>query len=174
MTDRQLTILIANGKTQLYSNIVSRHSAMVFAKAMSVVKCTDMATEITQQTFVRAYMKLAEWQGQESMGPWLATIAARLAITYIDKARRRRTEAIQTDIPEEQYSAEREHQLQCMEEAIAHLGEPDRSIVQMHYYDRKPTAETAQELGLSQANVLVRLHRIRQQLKKQLENEKYE
>ncbi len=158
----------------MYSDIVSHYSAMVFAKAMGVVKCTDLAAEITQQTFVRAYMRLDEWHGQESIGPWLTTIAVRLAITQMDKARRYRTQAINDNTQEEEYSAEREHRLQRMEEAIARLGEPDKSIVRMHYYDNESTAETARKLGLSQANVLVRLYRIRQQLRKRLENEEYE
>lgn len=173
MTDRQLVTLITRGKTQLYSDIVSRYSAMVFAKAMGVVKCTDIAKEITQQTFVRAYMRLAEWNGNGSIGPWLAVIAVRLAITQIDKARRYQTKTIDNNIAEEEYSAEREHQLQRMEYAIAQLGEPDKSIVRLYYYNNVSTADTAQRLGLSQANVLTRLHRIRQQLKKQLENEEY-
>lgn len=37
MTDRQLVTLVLGGKTQAYSDIVSRHSALVFAKAMGVV-----------------------------------------------------------------------------------------------------------------------------------------
>ncbi len=173
MTDRQLVTLILSGKTQLYSQIVDSYSAMVFAKAMGVVKCTDLATEISQQTFVRAYMRLAEWHGTESIAPWLATIAVRLSITYIDKARRRRSHAIEGDMMAEEYSTEHEHRLQRMEEAITQLGEPDKSIIHMHYYDNKSTADIAQQVGISQANVLVRLRRIRQQLKKQLENEKY-
>ena len=174
MTDRQLATLITNGKTHLYSRIVSRYSAMVFAKAMSVVKCTDLAKEITQQTFVRAYTRLTEWHGKDSIGPWLATIAVRLAITQADKARRYQTQPTGTDMPAEEYSAEHELRLQRMEEAIAQLGEPDKSIIRMHYYNNLSTADTARKLGLSQSNVLVRMHRIRQQLKKQLENEEYE
>ena len=38
MTDRQLVTLVLGGKTQAYSDIVSRHSALVFAKAMGVVR----------------------------------------------------------------------------------------------------------------------------------------
>ena len=57
-----------------------------------------------------------------------------------------------------------------MEQAVSQLGEPDRSIVQLHYYRPQTTAEIAARLSLPQANVLVRLNRIRQRLKKQLEH----
>ena len=48
MTDRQLVTLVLGGKTQAYSDIVSRHSALVFAKAMGVVRCRDLDAEIAQ------------------------------------------------------------------------------------------------------------------------------
>mgnify|MGYP002731906175 FL=1 len=42
--------------------------------------------------------------------------------------------------------------------------------MQLHYYRHQTTAEIAARLSLTQANVLVRLNRIRQRLKKQLEH----
>ena len=84
MTDRQLVTLVLGGKTQAYSDIVSRHSALVFAKAMGVVRCRDLAAEIAQQTFVRAYTRLADWHGDDSIAPWLAMIAVRLSLTHLD------------------------------------------------------------------------------------------
>ena len=72
-------------------------------------------------------------------------------------------------MPYEDYSPEHERRLQRMEQAVSQLGEPDRSIVQLHYR-HQTTAEIAARLSLTQANVLVRLNRIRQRLKKQLEH----
>lgn len=99
MTDRQLVTLVLGGKTQAYSDIVSRHSALVFAKAMGVVRCRDLAAEIAQQTFVRAYTRLADWHGDDSIAPWLAMIAVRLSLTHLDTARRRRAVSWTTMCP---------------------------------------------------------------------------
>lgn len=104
MTDRQLVTLVLGGKTQAYSDIVSRHSALVFAKAMGVVRCRDLAAEIAQQTFVRAYTRLADWHGDDSIAPWLAMIAVRLSLTQLDTARRRRAGQLDHDVPYEDYS----------------------------------------------------------------------
>ena len=48
MTDRQLVTLVLGGKTQAYSDIVSRHLPLDFAKAMGVVRCRDLDAEIAQ------------------------------------------------------------------------------------------------------------------------------
>lgn len=175
MEDNQLVYRILVSKDiNSYGEIVKRYKAMVFAKAMSVVRNTDLAGEITQETFIRAYTKLSDWQGGASIGPWLATIAVHLSINNIDKARRIRTTAVDNNIPVEEYSAEHEMMLQQMERAINSLQEPDRSIVKLHYYNNNTTKEIGDKLGLSASNVLVKLHRIRQRLKKQLKHDNNE
>ena len=55
-----------------------------------------------------------------------------------------------------------------MEQAIGELPEQDRTIIQMHYYEHCKTDDIARATGLSQSNVLVRLHRIRERLRKAL------
>ena len=48
MTDRQLVDSVLAGHTCCYAELMSRYSAMVLAKAMGVVRCQDLAAEITQ------------------------------------------------------------------------------------------------------------------------------
>ena len=72
------------------------------------------------------------------------------------------------------YSAEHEEMLVRMERAIDRLPDADRRLIELHYYKHLSTKEIAADTGLSMANVLVRLHRIRERLKKQIENERDE
>ena len=175
MEDNQLVYRILVRKdTNSYGEIVKRYKVMVFAKAMSVVRNTDLAGEITQETFIKVYTRLGEWRGGASIGPWLATIAVHLSINNIDKAQRMRTTAIDNNIPVEEYSDAHERLLQQMETAIDSLGEPDRSIVKLHYYNNNTTKEIGEKLGLTASNVLVKLHRIRQRLKEQLKHDNNE
>ena len=174
MTDRQLVDSVLAGHTCCYAELMSRYSAMVLAKAMGVVRCQDLAAEITQQTFVRAYTHLAGWQGSASIGPWLATMAVRLSLNALDEARRRRIDRIDSSLEPDEYRPEHEQQLQQLEQAIGNLPEPDRSIVRLHYYRRQTTADIARALHLTASNVLVRLHRIRQRLKKQFATDENE
>jgi RNA polymerase sigma-70 factor (ECF subfamily) len=62
--------------------------------------------------------------------------------------------------------------LSAMERAIGRLPDVDRQIIQLHYYKGKKTSEIAAMLNLSNSNVLVKLHRIREQLKKEMEYER--
>lgn len=82
-----------------FGELMRRHSAMVYAKALSVVRHADFAAEVTQETFIRAYTHLGEWSGDGSIGPWLAAIAMRLSINNLDCVRRRRVQALDGDAP---------------------------------------------------------------------------
>lgn len=186
MTDRELTYQVTQrGSHKAFAEIVHRYSAMVFSKALGVTHNEDSAAEVLQQTFVRAYENLDTWRGTE-LGPWLVAIAAHTALKHLDKERRRRTTSF-GDLPpraldragsalgdsatESTYSEEHEARLQQMEAAIASLPEADQQLLRLHYYEQQRTADIARQTGLSQSNVLVKLHRIRERLKKLMTHE---
>ncbi|MCI6551292.1 MAG: sigma-70 family RNA polymerase sigma factor [Prevotella sp.] len=172
MEDRDIVRRILHDRdTQLYGEIVRSHSGMVFSKAYGIVRNKDVATEITQQTFVRAYTRLADWNGSGSIGPWLAVIAAHLSLNHLEKLRRRREVPLERDYAQDDYSETREQRLRQMETAIAELPETDREIIRLHYYKQRKTSEIATDLNLTASNVLVRLHRIREKLRQRLNHE---
>lgn len=175
MTDKELAQeVVMHGSHRAFAEIVHRHSGMVFSKALGVMHTEEGAAEVTQQTFVRAYESIDAWRGT-NLAPWLAAIATHTALKLLDKERRRRTTPLDTlpvaalgdGIAESpSYSEEHEARLQQMETAIAQLPEQDRQLLRLHYYDQRRTADIARQTGLSQSNVLVRLHRIRERLKR--------
>lgn len=179
MTDRELTYQVTQrGNQKAFAEIVHRYSGMVFSKALGVIHTEEGAAEVTQQSFVRAYENLDAWRGSE-LGPWLTAIAAHTALKFLDKERRRRTSSLD-DLPgrvlggipaESSYSEEHEARLQQMESAIAALPESDQLLLRLHYYDGCKTADIARHTGLSQSNVLVKLHRIRERLKTLMNHE---
>ena len=182
MTDRELVAQVIQGRQQAFAEIVHRYSGMVFSKALGVMHTEDGAAEVTQQTFVRAYESLAAWRGTK-MGAWLGIIAVHTALKLLDKERRRRTSSLDELPPhtidaagsepaESSYSEEHEARLQQMEAAIASLPEQDQQLLRLHYYEQQKTADIARRTGLSQSNVLVKLHRIRERLKNILTHER--
>lgn len=164
MTDRELANkVLREHNQQCFAEIVRRYSGMVFSKALGIVKREELAKEIAQQTFVRAYERLAYWRG-DSLGPWLAAIAMHLALNELEHEKR----LVQSVPVADEYDPEREVLLQRMEQAIELLPEQDRQIIRLHYYEQKKTDEIARFTGLTQTNVLVRLHRIRERLRRTL------
>ena len=146
MTDRELANkVLRDGHQQSFAEIVSRYSGMVFSKAIAIVRREDLAKDVAQQTFIRAYERLSYWR-TDSLGPWLAAIAMHTALNELERERR------------------------SMDQAISQLPEQDQTIIRLHYFKQQKTDAIARQTGLSQANVLVRLHRIRERLRRALES----
>lgn len=179
MTDKELAQQVIRGSHSAFAEIVHRYSGMVFSKALGVLHAEDGAAEVTQQVFVRAYEHIDDWRGTE-LGPWLSAITTHTALKLLDKERRRRTSSLDDVsgrvlngfVAESTYSEEHEAQLQQMEAAIAELPEQDQQLLRLHYYEQQKTADIARRTGLSQSNVLVKLHRIRERLKTTLTHER--
>ena len=75
-----------------------------------------------------------------------------------------------TDPPNEEYDEQRELQLQSLEKAITQLPEIDRQIIQWHYYEGVTLQTIAQRLGQTENNIKVRIFRIRERLKRRIED----
>ncbi len=171
MTDRELANKVLRDNDQrCFAEIVRRYSGMVFSKTLSVVRREELAKEVTQQTFIRAYERLAYWRN-DSLGPWLVTIAIHTALDELERERKTRGSNIPSSTASE-YDAEHEALLQRMEKAVDTLPEQDRQLIRLHYYQQVKTEEIARQTGLSQSNVLVRLHRVRDKLRKMMSSEK--
>lgn len=172
MNDKQLVEqVIHNGDKRCFAEIVKRYSGMVFSKSLGIVKREELAQEVCQQAFIKAYTRLGYWRS-ESLGPWLVSIAMHTALDILEQERRRRgipIDSIGEKAMVEDYSEEREQMLLRMEEALSILPYGDREIVELHYFRQMKTDEIARKTGLSQSNVLVKLHRIRDRLRKEIE-----
>ena len=176
MKDRELVReIIEEGHAELFAEVVKRYSGIVYSKALGIVRQADLAAEVTQTTFVKAYEQLRYWRGQQ-MGPWLVTIAMHTALHLLEKERVRRAQPVDNiadDIPD-RFDNEREEMIQRMESAIRRLPDGEQELINLHYYQHQMTADIARITGLSQQNVLVRLHRIREKLRKELRTENYD
>ena len=171
MTDRELVNkVLGNGDQRCFAEIVKRYSGMVFSKTLSIVRREELAKEVTQQTFIRAYERLAYWRN-DSLGPWLVTIAIHTALNELERERKTQGNNIPSSSASE-YDADHEALLQRMEKAVDTLPEQDRQLIRLHYYQQVKTEEIARQTGLSQSNVLVRLHRVRDKLRKMMSSER--
>lgn len=168
MTDSQIiSHILERGEVHLFSLIVGRYSAEVFRAAMATAHNTSIAEEATQQAFIKAYENLHRWRGGLSIAPYLKMIAHNTALTLLEKATRGRTTPLNDCSigAEEEYDWHKEELLTRLSEAIKQLPSEEQQIVQLFYWEKLRTADIAHRIGLSESNVLVRLHRIRQKLK---------
>jgi len=171
------------GDSRAFAELVRRYEAKIFRLAQHITQNREDAEDVLQETFLKAYEHLDQFQGNSKFYTWIVRIAVNQALM---KLRRRKTdrsvsldETIDTgedtvtreiaawdEDPEQRFS--REELGELLESAIQGLAPSYRSVFVLRDIDELSTEETAEALGLSVPAVKSRLLRARLQLREKL------
>ena len=81
--DVELAALAAAGGRREFGELVRRHSSFVRALLRRMGAQYEVADDIAQDAFMRAFEKCIDYRGQGSFGSWVGRIAARLYLRQI-------------------------------------------------------------------------------------------
>lgn len=145
----------------------------VYAVARKIVGSAEDADDVTQEALMLAYRHRDAFRGESRYRTWLYRIASTTALGHLRRRRRSREqlapseELVGIDIADEARSPERRvADAEAAEVAYRELSKLDhkyRDVVLARVDSTE--SETAEQLGISVANVKIRAHRARKQLR---------
>ncbi|WP_263787433.1 RNA polymerase sigma factor [Salinibacter grassmerensis] len=146
---------------------------------VKLIEDADEAENIVQETFAEAYRQIEDFRGEASVSTWLFSIAKHLAYGHLRTSDRHNylehetIEFLQVDQDGTtgggtREDVERSERKQIVHDALQELPDHYRRVVQLRDLEEQSTAETAEQLGLTEVNVRVRLHRARKSLREHL------
>jgi RNA polymerase sigma-70 factor, ECF subfamily len=149
-----------------FHSLFERHSQDVYRFALFLSSDPSLAEEITQETFVRAWVTPGEISGG-TVKAYLLTIARNLYRAESKRTARHITPdgALIDPKPGPEAVAQGRQDLSVVLAALQTLPEIDRAALLWHAQDRLPYAAIAKALGLSLTAVKVRVHRARIKLR---------
>ncbi|MBX2968346.1 MAG: RNA polymerase sigma factor [Cyclobacteriaceae bacterium] len=136
----------------------------IFRVCMGYVGDRDLAQDIAQDTFVIVWQQLSSFRNESGIGTWIYRIATNNCLRQLEKQKRSTHQELPQHLPEEKQQ-DLEPQIQLLYQFIAELPEIDRIIISLELEDVKQ-AEIAQIVGLSESNIRVKIHRIKERLNK--------
>lgn len=77
------------GSVEAFDQLVRLHDRRILQMIRGIVGNLDDAYDVYQETFIRAYHKLASFRFESELGTWLGRIAINLAINWRKRQRRR-------------------------------------------------------------------------------------
>lgn len=142
----------------------------VFRLCLGYVNDYGMAQDMAQETFISVWKQLPNFRNEASVGTWVYRIATNTCLRQIEKNKRIKIVEFPVQFKEELFVSI-EPQIQLLYRFISELPELDRIIISLELEEIKQS-EIAQVVGLSESNVRVRIHRIKERLTKKFkENE---
>jgi RNA polymerase sigma-70 factor (ECF subfamily) len=171
------------GDVAAFSKLVEKYEGKIFRLARHITNNQEDAEDILQETFLKAYEHLGEFQGNSKFYTWIVRIAVNESLMKLRKRKSDRSvsldEQIDTgedviareiavweDNPEDQYSQQELREI--LDEAIASLPPIFRSVFVLRDIEELSSEETAQMLDLTVPAVKSRLLRARLKLRDKL------
>lgn len=149
----------------------------LFRLALSITLDRTEAEDITQETLVRVWERRKEWPQIENIQAWCMTIARRLALDAVEKAKihaEREAEvadyqrsAVSSPAPADE-ALDRRQRVEAVRRLISQLPEVQRTIIELRDIEGLRYDEIAQLTGISETQVKVYLHRARKKIREQL------
>jgi RNA polymerase sigma-70 factor, ECF subfamily len=179
-TDAQLVAAVLAGDERAFEEIFKRYRRLVAGTVGRFFPEKSDIEEFAQQTFTKAYLSLAKFQGIEdrSLAPWITRISINVCYDEF-RRRQRRSESLSASLSDEEsdhlermidaraVSAEdKVVRAQLAGKILASLSPKDRIAVTMVYSEDFTIDEAAGALGISSSSLKSRLFRCRNQLKK--------
>jgi RNA polymerase sigma-70 factor (ECF subfamily) len=163
------------GDREAFAEIVRNHQRRIYALAMRMTRRHEVADDITQDTFVRAYRSLGRFELGRPLQPWLTRIAVNLAINHLNGAAKRE-QPLSEERPsrDEGLDGNPERALESdelatdLERAVARLPEEQRTVFLLKVVEDMRYEEIAKLLRISEGTVMSRLSRARSRLKTML------
>jgi len=145
-----------------FEEIYELYWQRIFRLCMGYVNDTDLAQDLAQETFIIVWQQLPKFRNESSVGTWIFRIASNNCLRQIEKEKK----FTKTDLPvnlEEKKQESMEPQIQMLYQFISELAETDRIIISLELEEVKQ-AEIAHIVGLSESNIRVKIHRIKEKL----------
>ena len=155
-----------------FARLIGIYQRMCLSIAFKALSDASAANDVCQDAFIKAWQRLGDLRDPRHFGTWLCGIVRNLAVDRI--RRRRRAESLQpASIPlgGARWTSDpiddvcRRESCDIIANALAELDEPARTALTLRYYDRLPSKQIAQVLGISPDAVDMRLIRARKRLR---------
>ena len=152
-------------KEKLFKEIFATNSKKIFHLCYGYTGDSDSANDLLQETFLKVWQNLDKFRNKSLISTWIYRIAVNTCLTYLRSEKRQAKDELTENIIEtrpEEFSDKNE-QVALLYTCISKLEENDRLLITM-VLDELPYPEIADIVGISEGNLRVKIHRIKQKL----------
>ena len=177
-SDERLVSSAQSGDMVAFEELVARHRDKIYARAFSMMRNEDEATDLSQEAWVKGWQRLKQFHGDSSFVTWMTRIVINLCLDQLRKHKRHRTESIEL-LDEESGGVERQMPVvtvnpteglerrelrQRIDRALAQLSMEHRTVLILHEFEELEYKEIAKKMKCSIGTVMSRLFYARRKM----------
>lgn len=179
LTDEALVeAIVKTNDTLLFEVLYDRYATMVYNKCYGFANGVDEAKDLTQDVFLRVFVKLASFKGKSKFSTWLYAFTYNHCVNYVTRntAKKIEKQSVSSDSIEnigEDVDSTREFESMRVEQLkhVMELISPDeKMILLLKYQDNLSIKELSQALDIGESAVKMRLKRAKEKLVQKYNN----
>lgn len=155
----------ANQKQEaFFKEIYKTYSSKVHRLCLGYTGNAMEADDLLQEIFIKAWQNLDKFRGDSQVSTWIYRIAVNTCLYHLRSQKNKKS--VDMDISllkREDEVDDKEQQIQLLYKCISELSEADRLIITL-LLEEVPYHEIAAITEISEGNLRVKIHRIKQQL----------
>ena len=174
----QLVEWAKGGDLQAFEELVARYRDRAYVRAYSIMRNEDLAVDLSQNAWVKAWQRLAQFHGDASFTTWLNRIVTNLCLDELRRQKRARMDSIE-EIEEATGPVENRMEIQevdpmeriareelrsRIDAAMDKLSDNHRTVLVLYEYEQIEYKQIAEKMGTSIGTVMSRLFYARKKM----------
>ena len=176
--DDRLVRRAQRGDMVAFEELLGRHRDKIYARAFSMMRNEDIASDLSQEAWVKGWQRLKQFQGDSSFVTWMTRIVINLCLDQLRKQKRQRAESIE-HLDEELGGVERQMPVVTVnpteglerselrariDRALNLLSHEHRTVLILHEFEDLEYKEIAMRMECSIGTVMSRLFYARRKM----------
>ena len=172
LTDKQYIdgIMLQDGK--VFEMFVKQYKNYVFTICMNILKNNAIAEEAAQDTFMKVFKSIQQFNQESKLSSWMYRIAYRTSLDYLKKRKLYSVDTSEYDYIADStnISTDLHHQelIDQIRQLLLEMDPIDATVMTLFYFEQKSIKEIQEVTELTESNIKSKLFRSRKWLRKEL------
>ncbi len=164
--------IVVDNDPMLFGKLYDRYAKMVYNKCYGFAKSEDEAEDLTQDVFLRLFIKLRTFKGKSKFSTWLYSFTYNFCVNYVNRNKQLkiRDKSVQVENSEHKLTEEvpdeslYEMKADKLKKALEHISPEEKSILLLKYQDGASIKELVGLMDIGESAVKMRLKRAKERL----------
>lgn len=165
--------IVKTNNTLLFEILYDRYATLVYNKCFGFAKDADEAKDLTQDVFLKLFVKLASFKGKSKFSTWLYAFTYNHCVNYVTRNTAKKFEKQSVDYKdienlsyyEEDDTSFLDMKVDKLKVALELISPDEKMILLLKYQDFLSIKEIESVLGIGESAVKMRIKRAKDKLK---------
>ncbi|WP_396600798.1 RNA polymerase sigma factor [Algibacter sp. R77976] len=173
LSDEELVeAIVKTNNTLLFEILYDKYAGLVYNKCYGFAKDSDEAKDLTQDVFLKLFVKLASFKGKSKFSTWLYSFTYNHCVNYVTRSTAKKFEKQSVDYKDIENLSEEEEEdnsflsmkVENLKIALELISPQEKMILLLKYQDNLSIKEIESALEIGESAVKMRIKRAKDKL----------